>query len=215
MSRPQQTTASGENETKPRGSLGVKKQTNFLSQNGMRSFGRLVLALVAVMFGAAAVAVPVAADGPSVTDLSDVEVNVIESGDIVEALAVTRDIRGRASVRPRVRLPVDFEFNSAELKPEAKALLEKVGRALTAPDLETFRFSIEGHTDSIGGEDFNSNLSKRRAEVVRDYLANTGVDQMRLESIGLGEASPVDTNVTDEGRQHNRRVEIINLGTES
>jgi OOP family OmpA-OmpF porin len=157
----------------------------------------------------------VAADGPSVTDLSDVEVNVIESGDIVEALAVTRDIRGRASVRPRVRLPVDFEFNSAELKPEAKALLEKVGRALTAPDLETFRFSIEGHTDSIGGEAFNTNLSKRRAEVVQDYLANTGVDQMRLESIGLGEASPVDTNVTDEGRQHNRRVEIINLGTES
>ncbi|MEO1914350.1 MAG: OmpA family protein, partial [Myxococcales bacterium] len=173
------------------------------------------LGLAALMFGVAAVALPVAADGPSVTDLSDVEVNVIESGDIVEALAVTRGIRVRASARPRVRLPVDFEFNSAELKPEAKALLEKVGRALTAPDLETFRFSIEGHTDSIGGEDFNTNLSKRRAEVVQDYLTNTGVDQMRLESIGLGEASPVDTNVTDEGRQHNRRVEIINLGTES
>ncbi|MFP8872569.1 MAG: OmpA family protein [Myxococcota bacterium] len=193
----------------------MKKQTNFLSQNGMRSVGRLVLGLAALMFGVAAVALPVAADGPSVTDLSDVEVNVIESGDIVEALAVTRGIRVRASARPRVRLPVDFEFNSAELKPEAKALLEKVGRALTAPDLETFRFSIEGHTDSIGGEDFNTNLSKRRAEVVQDYLANTGVDQMRLESIGLGEANPVDTNVTDEGRQHNRRVEIINLGTES
>ena len=193
----------------------MKKQTNFMSQNGMRSVGRLVLGLAALMFGVAAVAVPVAADGPSVTDLSDVEVNVIESGDIVEALAMTRGIRLRASARPRVRLPVDFEFNSAELKPEAKALLEKVGRALTTPDLETFRFSIEGHTDRIGGEDFNSNLSKRRAEVVQDYLANTGVDQRRLESIGLGEAIPVDTNVTDEGRQHNRRVEIINLGTES
>jgi outer membrane protein OmpA-like peptidoglycan-associated protein len=193
----------------------MKKQTNFLPQNLMRSVGRLVLGLAALMFGVVAVALPVAADGPSVTDLSDVEVNVIESGDIVEALAVTRDIRGRASAQPRVRLPVDFEFNSVELKPEAKALLEKVGRALTAPDLETFRFSIEGHTDSIGGEAFNTNLSKRRAEVVQDYLANTGVDQTRLESIGLGEASPVDTNVTDEGRQHNRRVEIINLGTES
>ena len=193
----------------------MKKQTNFLPQNLMRSVGRLVLGLAALMFGVVAVALPVAADGPSVTDLSDVEVNVIESGDIVEALAVTRGIRVRASARPRVRLPVDFEFNSVELKPEAKALLEKVGRALTAPDLETFRFSIEGHTDSIGGEAFNTNLSKRRAEVVQDYLANTGVDQTRLESIGLGEASPVDTNVTDEGRQHNRRVEIINLGTES
>ncbi|MCS5619633.1 MAG: OmpA family protein [Myxococcota bacterium] len=193
----------------------MKKQTNFLARNGMRSVGRLVLGLAALMFGVVAVALPVAADGPSVTDLSDVEVNVIESGDIVEALAVTRGIRVRASARPRVRLPVDFAFNSVELKPEAKALLEKVGRALTAPDLETFRFSIEGHTDSIGGEDFNTNLSKRRAEVVQDYLTNTGVDQMRLESIGLGEASPVDTNVTDEGRQHNRRVEIINLGTES
>ncbi|MEO1914836.1 MAG: hypothetical protein ABGW98_13380, partial [Myxococcales bacterium] len=61
----------------------MKKQTNFLARNGMRSVGRLVLGLAALMFGVAAVALPVAADGPSVTDLSDVEVNVIESGDIV------------------------------------------------------------------------------------------------------------------------------------
>lgn len=176
---------------------------------------KLVLSLAALAATALAFALPVGADGPSVTDLSNVEAAVIESGDIVEALSVPRGTKVRASARPRVRLPVYFEFNSAELKPEAMDLLQKVGRALTATDLESFHFSVEGHTDSIGGEDFNSNLSKRRAEVVSDYLAKHGVDEGRLQSIGRGEASPVDTNVTDEGRQHNRRVEIINLGTES
>lgn len=193
----------------------MKNLVTALSPAAMRRVRQVVPTLAALAFIAIALAVPVGADGPSVTDLSNVEVGVIESGDIVEALAVPRGTKVRASARPRVRLPVYFEFNSAELKPEAKELLQKVGKALVATDLESFRFSVEGHTDSIGGEDFNSNLSKRRAEVVRDFLAKHGVDQARLQSIGRGESSPVDTNVTDEGRQHNRRVEIINLGTES
>ena len=87
--------------------------------------------------------------------------------------------------------------------------------SLTATDLESFKFSVEGHTDSVGGESFNANLSTRRAEVVRDFLAEHGVAKERLKSIGRGETDPVDTNVTDIGRQHNRRVEIINLGTEA
>lgn len=155
------------------------------------------------------------ADEPAVTDLSLVDVDVIEAGDIVEALAVPRGTRVRASARPRVRLPVYFEFNSAELKPEAQQLLKKVGKALSATDLETFRFSVEGHTDSIGGEDFNADLSRRRAEAVRRFLEQEGVKSKRLHTVGRGEKEPVDTNRTDEGRRHNRRVEIINLGAGS
>jgi len=110
---------------------------------------------------------------------------------------------------------VYFEFNSAELKPEAMQLLRKVGKALSATDLETFRFSVEGHTDSVGDEDFNADLSKRRADVVRDFLEQQGVEPQRLKAVGRGESDPVDSNTTDQGRQHNRRVEVINLGSES
>jgi len=185
------------------------------SQSQGRTAALLGTAVVTVILLTTALALPVAAEGPSVTDLSNVEVSVIESGDIVEALAVPRGTKVRANARPRVRLPVYFEFNSAELRPEARQLLTKVGKALTATDLESFKFSVEGHTDSVGGESFNANLSTRRAEVVRNFLAEHGVAKERLKSIGRGETDPVDTNVTDIGRQHNRRVEIINLGTEA
>jgi len=184
-------------------------------QSQGRTAALLGTALATVILLTTALALPVAAEGPSVTDLSNVEVSVIESGDIVEALAVPRGTKVRANARPRVRLPVYFEFNSAELRPEARQLLTKVGKALTATDLESFKFSVEGHTDSVGGESFNANLSTRRAEVVRNFLAEHGVAKERLKSIGRGETDPVDTNVTDIGRQHNRRVEIINLGTEA
>jgi outer membrane protein OmpA-like peptidoglycan-associated protein len=155
------------------------------------------------------------AELPSVTDLSTVDVEIIESGDIVEALAVPRGTKVLASARPRVRLPVYFAFNSAELKPEAVQLLHKVSKALSAADLAPYTFSVEGHTDSVGGESFNTNLSARRAEVVRAFLQEGGVSEDRLKSVGRGETDPIDTNVTDKGRMHNRRVEIVNLGSNS
>ena len=154
------------------------------------------------------------AESSSVTDLSTVNVQIIESGDIVEALAVPRGTKVRADARPRVRLPVYFESNSAKLKPEALVLLAKVSKALSATDLESFKFSVEGHTDSVGEESFNATLSERRAEVVRAFLQDRGVSKDRLKSVGRGEAEPIDTNVTNKGRQHNRRVEIINLGSD-
>lgn len=177
--------------------------------------GSSVLRLVASFGLCAGLVGSAGAESPSVTDLSNVNVEIIESGDIVEALAIPRGTKVRAGARPRVRLPVYFEFNSAELKPEAMRLLQKVGKALSASDLESFNFSIEGHTDSVGDESFNTNLSERRAEMVRLFLQGRGVSEDRLKSVGRGEADPVDTNVTDEGRKHNRRVEIINMGSDS
>jgi OOP family OmpA-OmpF porin len=162
-----------------------------------------------------AMARPAVAQSPSVTDLSNVDAEIIESGDIVEALAVPRGTKVRAGSRPRVRLPVYFEFNSADLKPEASTLLRKVGKALTATDLESFSFSVEGHTDNVGAENFNADLSKRRADAVRRFLEHAGVAPERLRAVGRGESDPLDSNSTERGREHNRRVEIINLGVES
>jgi OOP family OmpA-OmpF porin len=147
-----------------------------------------------------------------VTDFSASNPSAIDADDIAEALAVPRGTRIEASAPPTVRLPIFFEFDSAELRPEASQLLGKVGAALTAPELEPFNFSIEGHTDSVGSEDYNRELSARRAAAVRSFLMAQGVPESRMATVGHGEADPVAPNESDEGRRRNRRVELINRG---
>ena len=161
----------------------------------------------------AVVGIPAAADSPGVTDLSGAEASAIEVSDIASALGVPRGTRIEPTAPPTIRLPIYFEFNSANLRPDAEALLAKVGAALTSSGLEPFSFSIEGHTDSVGAEGYNGDLSHRRAAAARAFLVTQGVDPSRLEYVGRGEASPVADNESNAGRQRNRRVEVINLGT--
>jgi hypothetical protein len=68
---------------------------------------------------------------------------------------------------------------------------------------------IEGHTDSVGSDGFNVRLSEQRADSVRDFLAEQGVSLSSITAQGFGKAEPVATNDTPEGRQRNRRVEIV------
>jgi len=68
---------------------------------------------------------------------------------------------------------------------------------------------IEGHTDSVGSEAYNLDLSQRRADAVRDFLLQNGVKATQLTTHGYGKASPVASNNTAEGRQQNRRVELV------
>lgn len=151
---------------------------------------------------------------PGVTDLTAAKATSIETQDIIEALAVTRGTRIDTSAPPTVRLPVYFEFDSNRLTPDAVTLLEKVGAALSAEELENFRFSVEGHTDSVGPAQYNSGLSARRAGAVASFLTETGVPSERLGTVGRGEGDPVASNDDDTGRQRNRRVELINLGAQ-
>lgn len=71
------------------------------------------------------------------------------------------------------------------------------------------RFKIVGHTDSSGEYEANRALSERRASAVRNYLVDSGIDKSRIDIEGLGESDPIDTNLTEEGRSNNRRVDII------
>ena len=74
------------------------------------------------------------------------------------------------------------------------------------------RIRIEGHTDSEGEDAYNQQLSEQRATAVRSYLVEKyGVAAQRLETAGLGESKPVADNATPEGRQQNRRVELVRL----
>ena len=101
---------------------------------------------------------------------------------------------------------VNFEFDSAQLTPNAQNVLNGVAeRLVNNPDV---RVSIEGHTDSRGSDQYNKDLSQRRAESVATYLNQRGVEANRMRAVGYGEERPVATNDTEEGRFQNRRVEL-------
>lgn len=102
-----------------------------------------------------------------------------------------------------------FDFNKATLKPGAREKLAKLAGILMAYP-GSYRIEIEGHTDAVGSDEYNLKLSQERADTVRYYLVQSGIAQDRVTSTrGLGEVRPVATNDTPEGRQMNRRVEIV------
>ena len=100
-----------------------------------------------------------------------------------------------------------FETGRAELTGSAPAGLSKLADFLGEyPDRS---IAIEGHTDSVGTEEFNFTLSQRRAAAVQTFLANQGVAHSRMRAVGKGEGSPIASNDSSTGRQQNRRVEVI------
>jgi outer membrane protein OmpA-like peptidoglycan-associated protein len=103
-----------------------------------------------------------------------------------------------------------FDFNKYTLKPGAREKLAKVSGILLAyPGL---KIQLEGHTDSIGSDEYNLKLSQQRAESVRDYIQSQGVPAASLTAVGYGKFNPVATNDTAAGRQQNRRVEMVVSG---
>jgi outer membrane protein OmpA-like peptidoglycan-associated protein len=102
---------------------------------------------------------------------------------------------------------VMFDTGSATLKPGAQLTLDRLASFLSSNS--GTRAIIEGHTDSTGSDATNQTLSERRAQTVASGLRSRGIDQGRLEPVGLGEAYPVATNSSNAGRQQNRRVEVI------
>jgi outer membrane protein OmpA-like peptidoglycan-associated protein len=104
---------------------------------------------------------------------------------------------------------VQFAFDSADLKPEAQLSVARVAGFLIASDNR--EVLVEGYTDNIGEEDYNLDLSKRRAESVRDALIENRISMTRILADGFGAAFPLASNEDEEGRQTNRRVEIVIL----
>ena len=100
-----------------------------------------------------------------------------------------------------------FGFDKSDLNANAKTNIAKLGEVLNKyPDT---RLTIQGHTDSKGDDNYNRDLSSRRANAVRDYLIANGVKGGRLNTTAYGESAPIATNDTEEGRAKNRRVEVV------
>jgi OmpA-OmpF porin, OOP family len=100
-----------------------------------------------------------------------------------------------------------FEFNKDVIRPSSFASLNELA-AIMKQNSES-RLHLEGHTDNVGEDDKNLDLSRRRAAAVRTYLVEKGISEYRLTTDGFGESRPKDTNESDAGRAKNRRVEMI------
>lgn len=102
---------------------------------------------------------------------------------------------------------VTFASDSAQITPAFYGTLDQV--AATIAEYQDTRVQVAGHTDNIGSESANQQLSERRAQAVASYLVGRGVAATRVTTIGYGETQPIASNETADGRQQNRRVEIV------
>ena len=102
----------------------------------------------------------------------------------------------------------EFDFDKAVLKPDMIIALDNVIRMISSED-GPVDITVVGHTDNIGSEAYNQDLSLRRSKAVVDYMHANGLQDLKFEQLGKGESEPVDTNDTAQGRAKNRRVEIF------
>lgn len=153
---------------------------------------------------------------PRMRGLPERGIAPVSAGKSCEVYRPSRGITpvAAAPVADIVALHITFAFDSAELSPETIPTVKILGEALNNQGLKTSCIRIEGHTDSIGTDEYNLALSQRRAKSVVEYLVKRmGVSQDQLIIEGKGESEPVADNETDAGRQRNRRVQIVNLGS--
>lgn len=123
---------------------------------------------------------------------------------------------GRADDRPpssEMRDTPDstyFEFNSAQLTSFGLKVVDEYVKALKDPQLNAFSFRVVGHTDGVGSDQYNDELSRKRAQTVRNYMVAHGVDPMKLDITGMGKREL--KNRDNPASAENRRVVIVNLG---
>jgi OOP family OmpA-OmpF porin len=99
-----------------------------------------------------------------------------------------------------------FDFDKAVLRPESFPELDRIASMMR--EKPTMQIEISGHTDSAGPDQYNMNLSQRRANSVVQYLGEKNIGKDRMNVVFFGETNPIDTNDTAEGRKRNRRVEF-------
>lgn len=133
--------------------------------------------------------------------------------DIVSYFSKTRALRpiSNQGEQPRIYLDlhINFEFESAALSWQAKKNLDEFGKSMLDPSLQGHTFIIAGHTDDIGAEDYNMELSRRRANEVKNYLVTQfGLNPDNLLIEAHGESKPYNLSKTEEARAINRRVEF-------
>jgi outer membrane protein OmpA-like peptidoglycan-associated protein len=115
-----------------------------------------------------------------------------------------------AETRPRIDMEIKFDFNSSNISKSALGDIDNLGKALTDPALKGSTFALGGHTDGVGGEEYNLDLSSRRADAVKAYLISKyKMDPGHLITAGYGKTKL--KNSSDPRAAENRRVQIVNM----
>jgi outer membrane protein OmpA-like peptidoglycan-associated protein len=138
------------------------------------------------------------------------EKKVVEAKKELVAKAETEKKEVKKSVEKFLPETVYFDYNSSAIAEGEKAKLDKL--VLYLKSVSAISVTVKGYTDNVGGDSFNKNLSLNRAKSAADYLKQQGISEGQISVKSYGLNKPVDSNKTDEGRSHNRRVEI-ELGT--
>ena len=119
-----------------------------------------------------------------------------------------------ASTKPKIDLEIQFDYNSADIRKSSVPEVQELGKALSDANLKGSTFVIAGHTDAIGTEAYNQDLSERRAETIKRYLTEKyGINGSDLVTVGYGKTKPKDPNAPMDPA--NRRVQVVNMETKT
>jgi outer membrane protein OmpA-like peptidoglycan-associated protein len=119
-----------------------------------------------------------------------------------------------ASTKPKIDLDIQFDYNSADISKASLSSVQELGKALSSPSLRGSTFVVAGHTDAIGGETYNQDLSERRADTIKRYLSEKyGINGADLVAVGYGKTKPKDPNAPMD--PINRRVQVVNMDTKT
>ena len=137
------------------------------------------------------------------------EAVVVAAQEVPPSSADVRQIEQKLQTEKRIKVyGIYFDFGSDRIKPQSESVLDEIAQVMR--DIPIWKLSIEGHTDNVGGDAYNLDLSNRRAAAVKQALVTRyRIDADRLSTAGFSASRPVSSNDTMEGRAVNRRVELI------
>jgi outer membrane protein OmpA-like peptidoglycan-associated protein len=130
------------------------------------------------------------------------------------SLGEREEIAEIASTKPKIDLDIQFDYNSADIRASSMPAVQELGKALSNASLKGSTFVVAGHTDAIGGEAYNQDLSERRADTIKRYLTDKyGINGTDLVTVGYGKTKPKDPNTPMD--PINRRVQVVNMDTKT
>jgi outer membrane protein OmpA-like peptidoglycan-associated protein len=149
----------------------------------------------------------VAAEGRFVQTIRNRATRSLSNGEREEIATIAKS-------KPNIDLEINFDYNSADISAKSLPSVQALGRALTNPDLKGSTFIVAGHTDAVGGEAYNQDLSERRADAIKRYLSDKfGIAGSDLVTVGYGKTKLKDPN--SPTAEVNRRVQVVNMANKT
>ncbi|MBR1155375.1 OmpA family protein [Bradyrhizobium sp. JYMT SZCCT0428] len=130
------------------------------------------------------------------------------------SLGERQEIAELAATKPKIDLEIRFDYNSADISKSSMSAVQELGKALSDASLKGSTFVVAGHTDAVGSDGYNQDLSERRADTIKKFLTEQyGLNASDLVTVGYGETRPKDPNAPMD--PVNRRVQVVNMDTKT